>query len=71
MAGPAKTGLKKNVNDKVRVRMLEGQKVQMCLYNGRAVGHGKYYAAMINNELLLDQDGKPLPFHGVGELVEV
>ncbi len=67
MAG-AKTGQKKTVG--LRVRMLDGKRVIPCLYSGRAVGHGKYFAAMINDQLIVDETGKPYPFDAVGELVE-
>ena len=70
MAGPAKTAIKKNQSEKVKVRMLNGRKVQLCLYNGRAVGHGKYYAAMLDDKLIEDQNGRPLEYNAVGELVE-
>lgn len=52
-----------------RVRMLDGKVVQNCLYNGIASGHGKYFAAMIDGQLVLDESGRPLPFKQVGDLV--
>lgn len=52
-----------------RVRMFNGKVVQNCLYNGIATGHGKYFAAMVDGQLILDETGRPLPFRSVGELV--
>lgn len=52
-----------------RVRMLDGKPVQMCLYNGVALGHGKYFAAMMDGKLLMDANQKPRPFRSVGQLV--
>lgn len=69
MAAPAKTGIK-NPFQKVSIRMLDGKKVVPCLYNGRACGHGKYFAAMVGDQLIVDEHGKPLPFNGAGEMVE-
>lgn len=50
-------------------RMHNGQKVIPCLYNGRALGHGKYFAAMIGSELQVDEDGKPFYYREFGQLV--
>lgn len=52
-----------------RVRTFNGKPVQNCLYNGLACGHGKYFAAMIDGQLVLDENGKPIPFRDLGELV--
>ena len=52
-----------------RVRMLNGQKVVPVLYNGSALGHGKYLAGSINENLILDEDKKPIQFSKIGELV--
>jgi hypothetical protein len=52
-----------------RVRKLDGQVVRSVLYNGRALGHGKYFAAEVAGQLLCDETGRPLQFRDVGELV--
>lgn len=65
MAG-AKTGIKKNTGQ--RVRMLNGKKVVAVLYNGRALGHGKYFAGEVDNKLICDENGKPFPIQEVGHL---
>ncbi len=66
MAG-AKVGSNKKNGGKVR--MLNGAPVTTVLYNGRGVGHGKYYAGQANGALVCDADGKPLHITEVGELV--
>ena len=53
-----------------RVWRLNGEEVRPCLYNGRAVGHGKYYAAMINGALVCEND-VPLHFRSVGALEDL
>lgn len=50
-------------------RMLDNKVVRNVLYNGQAVGHGKFMAAEVDGQLLLDETGKPLPFNQVGELI--
>lgn len=67
MAAP--TGRK--VIEGQRVRKLDGKLVKPVLYNGRAVGHGKFFAASIDGELLLDETGKPIPIREVGALERV
>lgn len=64
----AKTGGNKKT-DGLRIRMLDGKKVIPVLYNGRAVGHGKYFAAEVDGKFILDANGKPMEFKQVGELV--
>lgn len=51
-----------------RYRMLEGKKVTPVLYNGRAIGHGKFMAASVDGQMLYGEDGIPLPYNSVGEL---
>lgn len=52
-----------------RTRMLDGKKVRGVLYNGRASGQGKFMAAEVDGQMIMDSQGKPLPFNQVGELV--
>lgn len=52
-----------------RIRMLNGKTVQTCLYNGSAIGHGKFFAAMVDGQIILDNKGRPVPFRSVGDLV--
>lgn len=51
-----------------RERYLDGQKVTLCVYDGRAAGHGKYKAGMIGDALVQDNNGRPIPYHQIGEL---
>lgn len=51
-----------------RVRKYGDKVVKPCWYNGRAIGHGAYFAAMVENELILDGAGKPYQFREVGTM---
>lgn len=52
-----------------KVRKLEGKLVKMVLYNGRNLGHGKYFAGEVDGKLVEDANGKPVQFRSIGELV--
>jgi hypothetical protein len=58
-----KTSAQKGIQKR---RMLEGQVVRPVLYNGRAIGQGKYFAAEVNGQLVMDQDGRPMQFRLCG-----
>jgi hypothetical protein len=62
----AKTAQRKT--EGLRIRKLNGKTVIPVLYNGRGVGHGKYFAASVDGALILDENGKPLEFRSVGAL---
>ena len=47
-------------------RMLDGKEVVPVLYYGKPVGHGKYMSGKVNNEMICDSNGKPLPYRGIG-----
>jgi len=64
-----KTASNKNVQ--ARVRMLDGKKVVATFFNGRATSEGKYLAGMVDDQLVLDANGRPVPFHQIGELVNL
>ena len=51
-----------------RVRKLDVQVVRSVLFNGKAAGMGKYFAAEVNGKLLMDEQGVPLKFNEVGNL---
>jgi hypothetical protein len=51
-----------------KTRMLDGKIVKPVLYAGRHEGHGTYMAGAIEGELVLDKNGKPLPFKSIGIL---
>ena len=51
-----------------RTRKIDGQIVRPVLYNGRAVGHGKYLAGEVNGQLVLDESGRPLQYRILGQL---
>lgn len=68
MAAP-KSAAQKNPG---RIRKLDGKPVRQALYNGLAVGHGKYYAGYLegipSETMIKDAKGKPLHFHEIGYL---
>jgi len=51
------------------VRKLNGSTVTPVLYNGRAVGHGKYLTGETNGQIITDSQGYPLPLKLIGELI--
>ena len=52
-----------------KVRKHNDKVVKPCWYNGRALGHGAYFAAMVENDLITDENGKPYQFRDVGQVV--
>jgi len=52
-----------------KVRKLGEKLVKMVLYNGKAIGHGKYFTGEVDGQLVLDANGKPVPLRSIGELV--
>ena len=65
MAAP-KTAAQKGTQ---RQRMLNGEPVKAVLYNGKAVGLGKYFTGEVGGKLVCDDTGKPLPITDIGQLV--
>lgn len=51
----------KNVK-KNSYRMLNDKEVRPVKYFGKHAGYGTYMAGMIDQELVLDSSGKPLPY---------
>ena len=49
-----------------KLRRLNGKVVRPVLYNGRALGHGKYFAGEVDNQLVCDAQGKPFYFKTIG-----
>jgi uncharacterized protein YwbE len=52
-----------------KIRKLGEKVVKMVLYNGRNIGHGKYFVGEVDGKLVEDANGKPVPFREIGELV--
>ena len=46
----------------------DGKIIKPALFNGLAAGQGKYFAAMIDGQLIYDAAGKPVPFKAIGKL---
>lgn len=49
-------------------RMLDGQEVRPTLYAGSSIGQGNYMSGTVNDELVRDSNGKPVPLRGIGKL---
>ena len=54
-----------------RIRMLDGKRVTNCLYNGLGIGHGKYFAGMVEGKLVMGPNDRPLPYYQTGTLVRI
>lgn len=67
MAAKGSVSKQKDLN--ARHRILNGEVVKPVLYNGYNAGNGKYFAAEVKGQLVLDQAGVPMHFRSVGELV--
>ena len=52
---------------KQKIRLFDGQKVEIILYNGKSIGHGKYFTGTVNGKLICDANNKPLPYDSIGE----
>ena len=52
----------------VRKRYLNEQEVKPCLYNGE---FGKYITGVINDNIVMDTNGRPMQFSKIGQLGEV
>jgi hypothetical protein len=46
-------------------RYYKGQEVRASRYVGTAVGQGTYMSAAVNNELIVDANGKPMHFRSI------
>jgi hypothetical protein len=67
MAAAKNAGTKKG-QDGQRFRVLNGQKVTPVLYNGRAIGHGKYLSGSVAGQLVTDEAGVPIRWKQIGTL---
>jgi hypothetical protein len=46
-----------------QAKTYEGKKIKPVLYDGTAVGHGRFIAAQDESgKLILDRGGKPMPY---------
>ena len=58
MAGPSKNN--PGTRQEQKKKFYQGSEVKPCLYDGRAIGKGKYMAGHINGELITDVSDKPM-----------
>jgi hypothetical protein len=63
MAGPSKNN--PTMRETHRKNIYKGQEFRPCLYDGRSVGKGKYMTGSINGDMILDENGKPIPFRNI------
>ena len=63
----AKNAIKKGQEGQ-KFRYFNGVQVTPTLYNGRAVGEGKYLSGSIRGELVLDESGVPMKWRDIGYL---
>jgi len=52
-----------------RTRMLDGKPVVAAKYIGHWAGHGNYMAGKVDDKLVCDENGKPIPLRQIGILV--
>ena len=48
-----------------RKKLYQGKEMKACLYDGRAVGRGKYMAGTVDGDMILDTNGKPMPYRSI------
>jgi len=61
MARAAKaTGSKSGVNECYRIH--RGKPVMPVMYLGKMIGHGNYMAGTIDDKLVTDKTGRPIPY---------
>lgn len=65
--GATRTAANKKIPQ--RVRMLGDKVVTLVMFDGKNTGRGKYMAGMINEQIILDEKGNPLPYKSIGQLV--
>ncbi len=62
---PSVAGRRSNKRERspVRNRLHEGKVVSPVKYSGASAGYGNYMAGIANGVLVVDERGKPIPFH--------
>ena len=45
-----------------RKKLYQGKELKPCLYDGRAVGRGKYLSGSVDGDIVTDESGKPIPY---------
>ena len=48
-----------------RKKLYQGKELKPCLYDGRSIGNGKYMSGSIDGDLIVDDQGRPMPFHSI------
>ena len=55
-------------DSKTRSRWVDDNVVIPASYDGTTVGRGKFMTGMVNNKIVEDKNGCPLPLRKIGEL---
>jgi hypothetical protein len=58
-----------HVDPRQCVRRIGKDPVKPVLYNGKAVGEGKYFTGEVNGVVVRDSNGRPIPLREIGELI--
>jgi small ligand-binding sensory domain FIST len=58
-----------HVDSRQCVRRVGKTEVKPVLYNGRAIGQGKYFTGSVDGQIITDLNGKPLPLREIGKLI--
>jgi hypothetical protein len=48
-----------------RKRYYQGKEMKPCLYIGKLVGKGRYMSGSIDGQIIMDEQGNPMPFHAI------
>lgn len=49
-------------------KTLNGKTVRPVLYAGRSIGHGHYMAGMVDDVLVTDKNGIPIPYKQINDM---
>ena len=65
-----KENLTKRITSKTKMLLIHGDNdvVVPTLYDGHHVGNGIYMTGMVDNKIVEDKNGKPLPLKEIGIL---
>ena len=59
----------KHVDPRQCVRRVGKEPVKPVLYNGKAVGEGKYFTGEVNGKIVIDENNRPVPLREIGQLI--
>lgn len=56
------TPMSKKVDKLTYKRTPDGKVIKPVKYMGKHIGHGNYIAGAVEGEIIVDRDGKPIPY---------